>query len=184
MSRPLEILDRIEQMTIAVLAGGTLLLASYSMATRYLLPAASFDWAFEVIIYVMGWIIFLSAARLISHDAHIRVDVLVDNVGPVARRWLLLGAALFGIAVASLLVWSGMLVVLDALRWGETSSSSLRLPMWLYYLCLPVGCSLMVLRLLAVTWSLLREAPHAARAADMDDRQRSADLGPKGDTLA
>lgn len=162
MSRPLQILDRIEQLAIAVMAGGTLLLASYSMASRYLLPSASLDWAFEVIIYAMGWIIFLSAARLITEDAHIRVDVLLGNVGPAARRWLLVSSALFGIAVASLLVWSGMLVVFDALRWGEMSSSSLRMPMWIYYLCLPVGCSLMVVRLLAVTWSLLRSPPVAA----------------------
>lgn len=156
MSRLLQLLNQFEQLVIALLAGGTLLLACYSMASRYLLPSASLDWAFEVIIYVMGWVVFLSTARLISAGAHIRVDVLVNSVGPQLQRTLLLAAAVFGIAVTCLLTWSGVLVVLDAIRWGETSSSSLRVPIWLYYLCLPVGGSLMVVRLLAVAWSLIR----------------------------
>lgn len=189
MSRPLQVLDWIEQAVIAILAGGTLLLATYSMASRYLLPAASLDWAFEIIIYVMGWVIFLAAARLISEDAHIRVDVLLANVGPRARRWLLVASALFCIAVASLLVWSGVLVVLDALRWGETSSSSLRLPMWLYYLCLPVGCSLMAVRLAAVVWSALRSASPAAAPPSISEdispaARRDAVAGSANGTIA
>ena len=154
MSRVLQILNRIEEWIIVGLTGVTLLLACYSMATRYLLPVASFDWAFEVIIYMMGWIVLLCAARLIPQDGHIRIDVLIENAGPRLRRALLLFSALVGIAITGLLTWSGTLVVLDALRWGETSASSLRVPMWIYYLCLPVGGLLMTLRLLGATWSL------------------------------
>ncbi|GIK82639.1 MAG: transporter [Alphaproteobacteria bacterium] len=156
MSRLLDHLSRIEEWVISGLAGGTLLLACYSMASRYLFPSGSLDWASEVIVYVMGWIVLLAAARLISRDGHIRVDVLVGNLGSRARRLLLLFSALFGIVVTVLLTWSGVLVVLDALRWGETSSSSLRVPMWIYFLCLPAGGAIMTMRLVAVAWSLAR----------------------------
>ena len=136
MSRVLNLLNRIEEWVIVTLTGGTLLLACYSMVSRYLFPRGSLDWTFEVVIYMMGWIVFLCAARLIAHDGHIRVDVL---------------------------------------RWGETSSSSLRVPMWIYYLCLPVGGLLMTLRLLGVTWSLAMARPVAEAGSSHSNWQSQLD---------
>ena len=51
--------------------------------------------------------------------------------------------------MAVLLLVSGALVVSEAVRWGETTSSTLRIPLWIYYLSLPVGAALMALRLAA-----------------------------------
>lgn len=175
MSRVLNLLNRIEEWVIVTLTGGTLLLACYSMVSRYLFPRGSLDWTFEVVIYMMGWIVFLCAARLIAHDGHIRVDVLVETAGPRLKRWLLVVSALFGIVITVLLTWSGVLVVLDALRWGETSSSSLRVPMWIYYLCLPVGGLLMTLRLLGVMWSLAMARPVAEAGSSHSNWQSQLD---------
>lgn len=46
-----------------------------------------------------------------------------------------------------LLVLSGIQVVEESFRWQERTTSSLRLPLWVYSLSLPVGASLLALRL-------------------------------------
>jgi TRAP-type C4-dicarboxylate transport system permease small subunit len=40
-----------------------------------------------------------------------------------------------------------VIVVEEAYRWDERTTSSLRLPVWLYYLSLPVGAALIVFHL-------------------------------------
>lgn len=168
MSSVLAALDRLERGAIALLAAVALLLACHGMVSRYFLPAFSFDWTFEVITFVVIWAVFLSAARLVTTAGHIRIDIALQRLGPGPRRWLAILASALALAVAILLLWSGVLVVSEAIRWGETSSSTLRVPLWIYYLSLPVGAGLMALRLLARIVGLVRgtvlDRGHSAEA--------------------
>jgi TRAP-type C4-dicarboxylate transport system permease small subunit len=157
----LHALDRLERAVIALLAGVALALACNAMLARYVFPGLSLDWTYEVITFVVIWAVFLAAARLIAEGGHIRVDVVLHAVPSGARRWFALLAALLGLGVAGLLTWSGVLVVVEAIRWGERSVSTLQIPLWIYYLCLPVGAALMALRLSLQIARLLREAPGA-----------------------
>lgn len=141
------VLDSLERGIIAVLAGAALVLACNAMVARYLAPGLTLDWTFEVITFLMIWAVFLAAARLVTTGGHIRIDIVLQRLGPGARRWWALLASALGLTVALLLLWSGVLVVDEALRWGETSSSTLRVPLWIYYLSLPVGAALMTVRL-------------------------------------
>jgi len=145
----LSFLDRLERGIIALLAGVALLLACNAMVSRYLLPGTSLDWTFEVIVFGVIWAVFLAAARLVSLGGHIRMDFLLQFLRPETRRWFLLFSEILGFAVAMLLAWSGVLVVLESIRWGETSSSTLRIPLWVYYCSLPVGALLMSARFIA-----------------------------------
>lgn len=149
-------LDRIERGVIAPLAAIALLLACNAMASRYLLPGLALDWTFEVIIFMVIWAVWLASARLITTGNHIRIDILLRALGPGGRRWLGLFAAVLGLGVAGLLVWSGYLVVTEAYSWDERTSSTLRLPLWIYYLCLPVGAASMFIRLIERVVFLLR----------------------------
>ncbi|MCG6121938.1 MAG: TRAP transporter small permease subunit [Microvirga sp.] len=154
MSRVLNALDAIERGLIASLTGFALVLACYSMGTRYLMPAISVDWAFEVIIFLIIWAMFLAAARLIDRGGHIRIDIVLSMVSPATRRVLALIAALLGLVVALLLFWSGWTVVEEAVRWREYTSSTLRLPLWVYYASLPTGAALLAIRLVAQIFRL------------------------------
>jgi len=160
MDRLITALDRLERGVIALLAGVALLLACNAMVSRYLLPGMTLDWTFEVIIFVVIWAVFLAAARLVSVGGHIRMDFLMQFLQPGTRRWFLVFSEVLGLAVAGLLLWSGVLVVSESIRWGETSSSTLRLPLWIYYLSLPVGAALMSVRFIARIVGILRGTVH------------------------
>jgi len=142
MTRILAILDRAEAVLIALLAGTALVLACIAMAGRYVLPALRLDWTFEVTIFAVIWATFIAGARIAGRGEHVRVDSFVLLLPQRARLALSVLATLAGIAMAGFLVWSGSIVVEESIRWNERTTSSLRLPLWVFYLSLPVGAAL------------------------------------------
>ena len=52
-------------------------------------------------------------------------------------------AGIAGTALAIFLLVSGWIVVEEAARWDERTTSTLQLPLWIYYLSLPVGAALL-----------------------------------------
>jgi C4-dicarboxylate transporter, DctQ subunit len=90
---------------------------------------------------------FLSAARLIGEGGHVRIDLFLQMMSMRMRNRLGVLSGLLGIAVALVLLVSGIQVVEESIRWQERTTSSLRLPLWIYYLSLPVGSALLAIRL-------------------------------------
>ena len=74
---------------------------------------------------------------------------------------------LVAIAFTSGMVWYGWEVVNTALLLDQRSSSDLQFPMWIYYLALPVGGGLMLIRYLVRLF-----ATCSASIRDHDDRSR------------
>jgi TRAP-type C4-dicarboxylate transport system permease small subunit len=147
MAPLLRTLDAIERVLIALLAGTALLLACIAMLGRYVLPGLMLDWTFEVTIFTTIWATFLAGARSAGTGEHVRVDTLLTYLPFKVRTALVLLAGLLGIATALFLLRSGWIVVEEAYRWDERTTSSLGLPLWIYYLSLPVGAALLVFHL-------------------------------------
>jgi len=147
MTRFLVMLDAVERLLIAALSGGALLLACFAMVGRYIIPGVRLDWIFEVTIFATIWATFLAGARIAGLGEHVRVDTLLTALPNRARVALAVFACVFGVAVGVFLFWSGILVVEEGYRWDERTTSSLRLPLWIYYLSLPVGFGLLALHL-------------------------------------
>lgn len=153
-------LDRVERALIALLAGGALLLACLAMLGRYVIPGLSLDWTFELIIFATIWATFLAGARSAGMGEHVNVDTLLALLPGPIRRALAIIACVCGILVGLFLLWSGTIVVEEALRWDERTTSSLRLPVWIYYLSLPVGAALIAFHLLVRTAGLVSGRIH------------------------
>lgn len=139
-----------------ILAGGALLTECVAAATRYVAPAFTVDWADEVVILLLVWAMFLSGYGVTVERRHIAVDLLHHVCTPRVGRLLTRISMLFLAAFVSLMLGSGLLVVIDAVRLGEHSESTARLPTWLYYASLPAG---MLLILLGIATSWRAEEP-------------------------
>lgn len=146
----------VESAVIATLGLAALVLAVYVVAARYLLPDFRSDWALDLIVVTVVWAAFLSAGRLARGNEHIRVDLVVDMLPPRGRLAVETLATGILVAVVGLMAWSGVPVVMEAIAWDERSSSTLRLPMWIYYLSLPVGLASVALQAVAGWWRLCR----------------------------
>lgn len=142
MTRLVSFLDRL----IGWIAAGALAccfgLLVFSVFARYTIPSLQPQWVFEVCVFLLVWAILLGVARIEKRAEHIRVDFLYNMLGPQLKIAAELLALVFGVAVAILFIYSGWIVVQDAMLWDERTESSLRLPFWIFYASLAVSFSI------------------------------------------
>ena len=117
-------------------------LLAFSVFARYVAPSLQPQWVFEVTVFLLVWAILLGVARIEKRAGHIRVDFLLNQLGSGAQNAAEALALIFGVVVAVLFIYSGWIVVQDAMLWDERTESSLRLPFWIFYASL--SCSFIV----------------------------------------
>jgi C4-dicarboxylate transporter DctQ subunit len=124
------------------------------------------SWAQELCIFMFVWMAKFGAAYGVRAGTHVGVDVLVNRLGPGKRKVLvsigLVGGAVFTGIVGSL----GARFVWEIAHTDQTSED-MEVPMWIVYLCVPLGSYLMCYRFLQVLWIYLRtgEIPHKEHGA-------------------
>jgi C4-dicarboxylate transporter DctQ subunit len=168
----MKILDRLEEVMIASLMGAATLLVFVAVLHRYAagwpipvvqdwLLSLNLSWAQELCIYMFIWMAKFGAAYGVRTGIHVGVDVLINSLPNRTRRTYvlfgLLAGALFTIVVGTL----GALYVW-AIGHTDQVSADLEAPLWIVYLCIPLGSYLMCFRFLQVAWSFYRtgELPH------------------------
>jgi C4-dicarboxylate transporter DctQ subunit len=119
------------------------------------------SWAQELCIYMFVWMAKFGAAYGVRTGIHVGVDVLINRMKPKNRAfWVLFGllaGAVFTATIATLgahFVWE--------IGHTDQTSPDLEIPVWLVYLVIPLGSSLMCFRFLQVAWSFYKtgELPH------------------------
>jgi len=168
----MKILDRLEEVLIASLMGAATLLVFVAVLHRYAagwpipvvqdwLLSLNLSWAQELCIYMFIWMAKFGAAYGVRTGIHVGVDVLINSLPDRTRRMYvlfgLLAGALFTIVVGTLgahYVW--------AIGHTDQVSADLEAPLWIVYLCIPLGSYLMCFRFLQVAWSFHKtgELPH------------------------
>ncbi len=138
--------DWVEQIVVGLLGAFALVIAVLQVFGRYIDPANSITWAEEVIVYVAVWAVMLVASNLVGTDGHVRPDLVLRLLPAAAQRWVETFNCLVAIVFCFGMVWYGWEVVSTALLLDQTSSSDLQFPIWIYYLALPVGGGLMLIR--------------------------------------
>jgi C4-dicarboxylate transporter DctQ subunit len=168
----LKILDPLEERLIALLMGAATLLVFVAVLHRYAagwpipvvqdwLLSLNLSWAQELCIYMFIWMAKFGAAYGVRTGIHVGVDVLINSLPNRTRRTYvlfgLLAGALFTIVVGTL----GALYVW-AIGHTDQVSADLEAPLWIVYLCIPLGSYLMCFRFLQVAWSFYKtgELPH------------------------
>ncbi|HVY07531.1 MAG TPA: TRAP transporter small permease [Burkholderiales bacterium] len=158
------ILDHIEEWLIAsFIAAATLVIfaavvhrqsASFPWLWKYA-AKLDFSWAQELCIYLFIWMAKFGAAYGVRTGIHIGVDVLVNAVRPAWKRVLVTVALSLGAFFTAVIAIMGARWVLFIHGTGQISPD-LEWPMWVIYLCIPLGSSLMCYRFLQVLVRFLR----------------------------
>jgi C4-dicarboxylate transporter DctQ subunit len=138
--------DRIEETLVGLLGLIALLIGLLQVIGRYFDPARAISYAEEVIVYLIIWAIMIVSSQLVRRDGHVRPDLVLRLLPPRYLRIVEIFNCLVAIVFCGALVWYGWQIVDTSWMIDETSSTDLQFPMWLYYLALPVGGALMLLR--------------------------------------
>jgi C4-dicarboxylate transporter DctQ subunit len=140
--------DRIEETLVGLLGLVALVIGLLQVIGRYFDPARAISYAEEVIVYLVIWAIMIVSSQLVRRDGHVRPDLVLRLLPPRYLRIVEIFNCLVAVVFCGALVWYGWQIVDTSLLIDETSSTDLQFPMWIYYLALPVGSALMLVRYL------------------------------------
>ena len=186
----LKLLDRLEETLIGTLMAIATIVIFASVVLRFLatVPVVqdvairlSMTWAQELCIFLFVWMAKFGAAYGVRAGVHVGVDVLVNRLAPRPRKVVvtvgLLGGALFTGVVGTL----GAILVWEIAQTDQTSED-MEVPMWLVYLCVPLGSYLMCFRFLQVVVSFVRTGQVPHRHAPAVDRPQPGGDQTEGQT--
>ncbi len=132
----------------AYIAGAFILIATFSIfyevASRAIFGEPTI-WATEISIYCIVGSCFLGSAFAVRTYGHITVDLLINAVNNKWKTVLAYLSNTFGLIFSVIFTLYGFLHVQKTLELGVTSSSLLRIPMYLPEMLLPIGGILMII---------------------------------------
>ena len=118
-------------------------------------------WAQELTIILFVWMAKFGAAYGVRTGIHVGIDVLINRLEPGKRKLFILFGLMAGAFFTGVIAAMGSNFVYHMYH-TSAMSPDLELPMWLVYLAIPLGSSLMCFRFLQVAWNfhLTGELPH------------------------
>jgi len=137
---------RLEE-SVLVMTMAVMVLIMFVQSTSRYVTGNSFSWGSELAQYLHIWQIWIGASLAVRMQAHVRVDVFINLLPLKMRRYLNLLGLLCWFFFAGFLAYEGSKYVMEVLATGQTSPS-LHVPMWIPYLAIPIGGSLMIIRLI------------------------------------
>lgn len=154
MARFDQVLSWIENFLAASTLGAAAGLAIVSVIMRYVFNHVIF-WSEEAIIYLVIFSTFVGAVVTLRHDEHVNVDIIGFLLGERGRRYLhLIGAALVSVYCGVIGFYAWILVTEPAIR--NTITPALKLPLWIVYLGIPIGLTLMFVRSVEILYRTVR----------------------------
>lgn len=107
----------------------------------------SLSWSEEISRYVLIWIAWISASYAVRTKSHIRVEVIKNLFSSGVQKGIEVIVLVLWFLFALFLAVEGTSLVLRIESMGQVSPSN-EIPMWIIYLAVPIGGTLMCLRVI------------------------------------
>lgn len=167
MSRFDQILTWIENFLAAMTLGAASALAIVAVILRYVFDYVIF-WSSEAVIYLIIFSTFVGAVITLRHNEHVSVDILPVLLGDRGKKALtMLGSLMIVVYCGVIGFYAWILVTEPGIR--NTTTPALGLPLWVVYLALPIGLTLMLLRSLEILYRSARGRQTFPEAEESDE---------------
>jgi len=107
----------------------------------------------ELTRYLMVWVVFLASSLALKENSHISIEIFVNRFRGRTRSWLNLIAQLLLLTFLVFLIIEGIIALSFQM---DQIIPSLEIPIFWFYLAIPVGSCLMILNLLPKIWESLK----------------------------
>lgn len=124
---------------------GMILIITYEVVMRYAFNRPT-NWVLETAMLGQIMVAYLAAAWVLKEERHITIDVLVGRLTRKTRMSLEVVILFLSVIFCVILAWYGYRMVSWSLAHHETSTTVLKLPMWLPKIAVPGGAGLMALQ--------------------------------------
>ena len=166
MRRFIDALMRWLKVASSLMLVAIVLINAANVVGRYVF-SSPFSWGEEVMLFLMIGAIFLSAPAVTWDGANIRMDILARALPLRIRRVLEAFADLVSLAVAALLVYAAVPIIVQLVAFGERSEAA-SIPMALPQGAIPLGFALSAIALIARELSGKTAEQAAATSAESE----------------
>lgn len=115
----------------------------------------SIGWSEELARYLLIWIAWIAASYAIQKNAHIRVEIVKDKFKNKAKQFVELLVLIISFGFSIFLAVEGTHFVLS-IKLTQQVSPSLGIGMWIVYLAVPIGGTLMGIRFIQQIYYIFR----------------------------
>lgn len=146
-----------------VVAAGMILVAIAVVCQMVFVRAVLHEssiWQTEFVMYLLVAATFIGSPYILLTRGHVAVDVVPLMVGPRVRRQLHLVGSVIALVFCGLFLWASIPWWHDTWVNDQTTSSMWRARLWIPYLSVPVGLSLLCLQYLAEVWLVITQREH------------------------
>jgi TRAP-type C4-dicarboxylate transport system permease small subunit len=130
-------------MVAVFLAAGIL---TYSVAARYFFKIPT-EWQDETAIFLLMGATFFSSAFVQSQRGHVGVEAIAGLLSPRFNHWRMFCVELVSAAFCTFFSWKSWTLFREALHEGHSSNSTWGPPMWIPYVLMAAGMTLLALQL-------------------------------------
>ena len=169
------LIEGIEETSIAICLGLMTAITFANVVARYVF-SENILWAKEITEYLFAWLVLMGMSYGVKKHLHIGVDVVINHLArPAKKLFALLSVAACLVFAILLLIgaWNYWLPFATDRAWMEAEDLPMpemlqfladwmnegerygKVPRWIPYLALPLGVSLLVVRLLQQGWLIL-----------------------------
>ena len=173
-SRLGQVIDQIEEASIAICLGLMTLITFANVIARYAFNS-NILWALELTVFLFAWLVLMGVSYGVKKHNHIGVDVIINLVSPGKRKLLALCAVTACLAFSVLILygsWTYWYPFVTKRAWLETEDIPMpemfmfiadwlnegeryeKVPRFIPYAALPLGMALLTFRFLQLAWNV------------------------------
>ena len=125
----------------------TALVLTYSVISRYFFNAPT-DWQDEASVFMLVGATFFCTAYVQSFRGHIGIEALSSILSPKANAARLMFVDILSFLFCAFFSWKSWTLFHEALKDGQTTTSTFAPPLWIPYSMMAFGISLLALQIL------------------------------------
>jgi TRAP-type C4-dicarboxylate transport system permease small subunit len=173
LMQAIDVLTRITGWLAALCLVAAALIITEAVLVRKIFGVSTI-WQIEASVFLLIFTVFVGAAFVQKNEHHLNVDLIIIRFPPKVREIILIGVSVVSCILTALIAWYAWPMWWEALIRGEHSESLWGPPLWIPYLFLPLGMTLLFLQYVVYIRNKIDALRHG--------RSHSAIGGGAGDT--
>jgi C4-dicarboxylate transporter, DctQ subunit len=154
MATILHRLNRFEEITSSVALSLMAVIIIVQVFQRYVIQH-SLDWPEELARYLFIYAVYIGSSFAASGRRHLEVTIIRNVFGPKIGIVFTVLAYIITIFFCVLMFFWGIKMIYFVIESGQVAPA-LQFPMWIAYVCIPLGFSLMGFRTIFVIFDLVK----------------------------
>ena len=160
MKKLSNVIESVEKITSILLIAGITSILFFSVIFRYILNDPIY-WASEASIFMMAWLTFLGGSLGLKYRSQASITFLVDRLSESKKRLMNITTHIIILISLAVLLYFSYDWILSL---SNQKSSSMRVPMWIPYLSVPVGLTFAFIHLLDHLVDFIKDKKHGGES--------------------